>query len=620
MHQNSPLLNHPYIYPSTVPLARETIRLLEIQPGTPPEPLRCRLIQASLSAVPTYSAISYEWGTSEVYVTISLDNKPFGIRPNLWTFLMHLRDTDTPKVVWVDAVCINQDDMTERGAQVSLMGEIYNKADSTLIWLGAKDSKLKIPFMAINEIFKHQGLDFATVMVCGFIQRDAMGNVVRRMGVEDVLALLCKAEEALRSVVIDLCSAILGVCERSYWTRTWIIQEIALSKAKTVYFGSFDMEWSLFRQFCAMVANFALKYGGELEEGANELQRIPRMRSGAEIGWDFDAEQVISRCSLLPFNRTLIFNTQTESDLLDLLESTTKAECSDLRDKVYALLNLSSNRSSLPLPDYNKSSADLLFDVASRYQDRAVEVSTVLKLAFKLKQEEIRRASRLRDKEDDFFDSLQDCARVDQVLYTSQRGKYATPLQFVLLRVPNKDLFFAESEYMGINCLTVSNRRDNNGFVIALLHGCAQAGDGVYRMPFSTTYIVCRIQHHQDESVINIHASIIGRLYPIDTASEHPLPLSHKSIKSVKIGLKTENTNEVVPSLSARFDREMLLAALDRKKAVVDGDDKDQAALSIAQYKEVNRWGRAIRERETLAQTSGRRLVHTFSQGHRESA
>ena len=123
----------------------------------------------------------------------------------------------------------------------------------------------------------------------------------------------------------------------------------------------------------------------------------------------------------------------------------------------------------------------------------------------------------------------------------------------------------------------------------------------------------------QDESVINIHASIIGRLYPIDTVSEHPLPLSDRSIKSVKIGLKSENTNEVIPSLSARFDREMLLAALDRKKAVVDNDDEDQAALNIAQYEEVNRWARATRERETLAQTSGRRLEHSFSQGHRES-
>jgi hypothetical protein len=64
----------------------------------------------------------------------------------------------------------------------------------------------------------------------------------------------------------------------------------------------------------------------------------------------------------------------------------------------------------------------------------------------------------------------------------------------------------------------------------------------------------------------------------------------------------------------------MLLAALDRKEAVLDDDDKDQAALNIAQYEEVNRWARATRERETLDQMSGRKLEHTFNQGHGESA
>jgi hypothetical protein len=64
----------------------------------------------------------------------------------------------------------------------------------------------------------------------------------------------------------------------------------------------------------------------------------------------------------------------------------------------------------------------------------------------------------------------------------------------------------------------------------------------------------------------------------------------------------------------------MLLAALDRKKNGVDDDGEDQAALNIAQYEEVNRWARATRERETLDQMSGRKLEHTFNQGHGESA
>jgi hypothetical protein len=560
-HQSSPITEHQYVYPSTVSITGDTIRLLEIQPGRQPEALRCRLVEFSLSTDPVYSAISYEWGISNVYVTISLNNKPFGIRPNLWAFLMHIRDPELTKVVWVDAVCINQNDMTERGAQVAMMGEIYNRAQSVLIWLGARESRIRSSLMAINELFREQGLDFATVLVCGLVQHDELGNVVGRVGAEGVLANACKAGQAQRAVVVDLCSTILEICERSYWSRTWIIQEVALARDKTVYCGSSALPWSIFRNFCELAANFALHYGNEIEGTFDLKQGVPQLKSGAEVGWDFDAEQVISRCSLLIHTRAMIFNSRAESDLLDLLESIMESACSDPRDKVYALLNLSSNRSILPLPDYNKSSADLLFDVASCYQDRTVELACILQSAFRLTESNAL-ASHLRRKEDNFFDTLHGYAAVSQILYTS-RGA-AQPLQFVLLRVPNKDLFFGEAEFLGMNSIQVSDRKDNNGFVIALLYGSARVGDGVYRMPFSTTLFVCRIQ---GESVIDAHVSVIGRLHPIDTAStySHSLPLSEKSLKSVEIVESVMNAEASVYSLTASFDRQLLLEAMDTK-------------------------------------------------------
>lgn len=256
----------------------------------------------------------------------------------------------------------------------------------------------------------------------------------------------------------------------------------------------------------------------------------------------------------------MIFRSRAESDLLDLLESTMESACSDSRDKVYALLNLSSNRSILPLPDYNKSCADLLFDVASCYLDRAVAVASVLQRDFRLTQENNTLASRLRRKEDIFFDTLHSCAVVSQVLYTSQYRGAAEPLQFVLLLVPNKDLFFGEAEFLGMNLIQMSDRKDNNGFAIALLHGSARVGDGVYRIPFSTTFFVCRIQGE-------VHVSVIGRLHPIDTASRysHSLPLSEKSVKSVEIVLLLMNAETGAYSLTARFDRQLLLEAMDRK-------------------------------------------------------
>jgi hypothetical protein len=229
---------------------------------------------------------------------------------------------------------------------------------------------------------------------------------------------------------------------------------------------------------------------------------------------------------------------------------------------VYALLNLSSNRSILPSPDYNKSSADLLFDVASCYQDRTVELARTLQRAFRLTESDAL-ASHLRRKEDNFFDTLHGCAAVSQVLYTSRCRGAAQPLQFVLSRVPNKDLFFGEAEFLGMNTIQLSDRKDNNGFVIALLYGSARVGDGVFRMAFSTTFFVCRID---GESVIEAHVSVIGRLHPLDTASSYSrsLPLSEMSVKSVEIVLSAMNAETSVYTLTARFDRQLLLEAMGR--------------------------------------------------------
>jgi hypothetical protein len=202
-----------------------------------------------------------------------------------------------------------KNDMTERGAQVAMMGEIYNRAQSVLIWLGARESRIKSSLTAINELFKEQGLDFATVLVCGLVRHDELGNVVGRVSAEGVLENACKAGQAQRAVVVDLCSTILEICERSYWSRTWIIQEVALARDKTVYCGSSEMPWSIFRNFCELAANFALYYGHEIEGTFDLKQGIPHSKSGAEVGWDFDAEQVISRCSLLIHTRAMIFNT-----------------------------------------------------------------------------------------------------------------------------------------------------------------------------------------------------------------------------------------------------------------------------------------------------------------------
>jgi len=83
-----------------------------------------------------YEALSYVWGDENSSQSIIIDNHRLGITPNLQLALLHLRDDDFPRIIWVDAVCINQTNTKEKESQIPLISEIYARASRVLVWLG----------------------------------------------------------------------------------------------------------------------------------------------------------------------------------------------------------------------------------------------------------------------------------------------------------------------------------------------------------------------------------------------------------------------------------------------------------------------------------------------------
>lgn len=130
-----------------VPLDRSSrqIRLLSFRaPDTADTArIRCRLATYDLDKCPPFVALSYAWGDEHPLGKISLNSEVFRVRPNLHSALSVLwQDTDEQEhkfrynFYWIDAICINQKDNSERGHQVNLMGAIYSQARSVFVWLG----------------------------------------------------------------------------------------------------------------------------------------------------------------------------------------------------------------------------------------------------------------------------------------------------------------------------------------------------------------------------------------------------------------------------------------------------------------------------------------------------
>jgi hypothetical protein len=119
----------------------QSIRLIRLLPSkTERAPIRCQLIDYSLQDLGRrthlYEALSYVWGDPNVTRPILIDEHSLPVTINLYGALLRLRHCSWERIIWVDAVCINQSKREEKEQQILLMAEIYGQANSVVVWLG----------------------------------------------------------------------------------------------------------------------------------------------------------------------------------------------------------------------------------------------------------------------------------------------------------------------------------------------------------------------------------------------------------------------------------------------------------------------------------------------------
>ena len=115
------------------------IRLLTLATGKFDDSIEITLRTWSLDEELYFEALSYDWGSEKSPTPIHICDYPHVISSNLEIALRHLRSNEVPRVLWIDALCINQQDLDEKANQVQLTNRIYSSAKKVLIWLGPKD-------------------------------------------------------------------------------------------------------------------------------------------------------------------------------------------------------------------------------------------------------------------------------------------------------------------------------------------------------------------------------------------------------------------------------------------------------------------------------------------------
>lgn len=238
---------------------------------------------------------------------LGIGNSVLPIGENLWAALMMLRHADSTRNIWVDAICINQGDVKERNHQVHIMKRIYSRAASVVVWLGPETSSSQAAMDLI-------------------VERNRVG-----LYVDSHKELLGQQEISLRGLS--------GVFNRSWWKRIWIVQEVVAARELVILCGSNMVPWAFFRRVC------------------NEI-RLKEFSSGEKA-------ELLRRSGYR--NYTALDNFRTRRGTMSLtkyLQCTKDYEASDMRDKLYALIGVSSDISPEDIvPDYTKSTRDVFLDL-----------------------------------------------------------------------------------------------------------------------------------------------------------------------------------------------------------------------------------------------------------------
>jgi hypothetical protein len=132
--RNSYHLEDAFIYPQLS--EKEKTRLIILEPGKPDDDLKCHLKPVDVLQDYEYEALSYTWGEELEEYFIECSGSKINLTANLDAALRQLRYTDNARVIWVDAICIDQNNETEKSRQVGIMQEIYANAKQVVVWLG----------------------------------------------------------------------------------------------------------------------------------------------------------------------------------------------------------------------------------------------------------------------------------------------------------------------------------------------------------------------------------------------------------------------------------------------------------------------------------------------------
>lgn len=327
-------MNSHYQLYGTLPLNGDQFRLMTLQHGQWDESIVCHLTVHEFTAQPGFEALSYTWGNDQSSKGITINGASVTIGANLETALRYIRSPDEPRILWIDALCINQGDELEKGHQVQKMCQVFSTATNVLAWLGPplRDGERALSDIrrigeTLSPIYRGEANEN------GILTNDEKGwNELKNLSPSHIKKLGLDMESMDWDAIWDL-------CDRPFWRRIWIIQELVLSGnvmsdiSNNRCIAGCGPEWASLPILSTFVFTFGLMRGNTswINENMSRPLQLFRTRGPPAIEamfrliWSFD---------------TVFDQDKKDRSLVNLMRLSRNFQATDPRDKLYGLLGI----------------------------------------------------------------------------------------------------------------------------------------------------------------------------------------------------------------------------------------------------------------------------------------
>jgi hypothetical protein len=198
--------------------SKNSILLFQLKPGSRKDPIEGRLICVSFDSKPKYEALSYACGSSAMHHHILTDEGRIPMTASVRSALTRLRLQGKVRVLWIDALCINQEDNDEKSGQILLMPKIYSLASLVLVHLGQQSDRSDLALKLIEKIAK---TSFYTSS-----RKFMPDSALIKFGLPHGQAKIWKHFRAFWA--------------RPWFRRIWVIQEFVLAKNVIMICGEWE--------------------------------------------------------------------------------------------------------------------------------------------------------------------------------------------------------------------------------------------------------------------------------------------------------------------------------------------------------------------------------------------